>query len=153
MDVCGANTIFQNAKSLMNSTHQVRVPCVKANSYVFITQEPDQLHQLLRRGQIIRDVLQQQADAQWPGKSAQVLNGAQRRLKLTRIIGFIAAANMLDQEAKRRVFRYFNGALDLVHGLNPVALFHVYQIERLPARTEIIAHIEWRMNGMKLHFL
>src|SRR6266700_7110468 len=100
MDVRGTDAVMQNAKSLMNGAHQVRVACIETNSHVLITQQSDQLHQLLRCRQIIGDVLQEQADAKRPGKRAQMFNRAERGFKFARIVGFITAADMLDEKTK-----------------------------------------------------
>ena len=51
------------------------------------------------------------------------------------------------------MFCDFNGALDLVHGLDPVALLGIDDVQRLAAGAKIVAHVDGRVHGVKLNAL
>src|SRR5262249_42864895 len=125
----------------------------KANAKIGIVQSLQQLLQPFRGREIVGNVFHQQTDTQLPGESTQVFNGAERILEFAGIVGFIGAADVLHQETKRRVFRDLDRALDLVHGIDAVALVNIDNVQRLAAGTEIVAHVDGRMHGVELHAL
>ena len=59
---------------------------------------------------------------------------------------------MLHQEPKGRLFGYFDRALDLVHGFDAAALFHVHDVQRwFNGAGEIIGRKNRRVHGVELH--
>ena len=91
---------------------------IKTYSHVVEVRDLDKLHQPFGRGQLVGNILQQNTHAERLGECAQMLNRGHRCFELALVKRFAADADVLHQKAKWNLLRYFDRALDLVHGLD-----------------------------------
>ena len=78
----------------------------------------DEFDQLFRRGELIGDIFQQYFHTQRLGEGAQVFHRGHGSIELALIEALIAIAQMLHQKAEGYVLGAFEGALDLIGGLD-----------------------------------
>jgi hypothetical protein len=72
--------------------------------------------QMLRRGDLVLQILQQQADAERGGEGLEVLDGGERALEGGLVPGGVLEAEVEDDGGEGDLLGGLDGALDLVHG-------------------------------------
>src|SRR5947208_16261623 len=128
----------------------MRVSEIEANTDIVKVGRVNELHQFLRRGQLVRDILQQNTHSQGLGKGAEVLNRGHRRLEFALVESFIRGPQVLNEKTKWNLFGYLESALDLVHRLDaasPVRGSHIHGGRS--GATELVVAIERRVHGVQ----
>ena len=85
--------------------------------------------QVLRGGDLVLQVLQQQAHAERRGEGLEVLDGSERVLDGRLVPGRVPEAKVKDNGDKRDLFGGLERTLDLVHGCDTLGLFRRKQVE------------------------
>ncbi len=85
--------------------------------------------QVFRRGDLVLQILQQQAHAERGGEGFEVLDGSERALKGGLVPGGVLEAEVQDDGGEGDLLGRLDGALDLVHGGDSVGLLGGDQVE------------------------
>src|SRR6476660_9651680 len=91
---------------------------VEAHPNIFHMADADEFHQLVRHGELIRNIFQQNAHAQWFGEGAKMLDGGHSCVKLVVVESFIWQTDVLHEKAEWNLLCNFQGTLDFIHGLD-----------------------------------
>ncbi len=109
-----------------------------------------QLQQLLRRRELVGNVLQQQPHAERLGEGTQVFDAAHGRVEGALIGRFSAHADVLYQEAERHLLRDLQCTLDFVHRLDAPLALGIGDVDRVhAAAAPLVAVVHRRVHRVE----
>src|SRR5215469_311387 len=115
----GADVRLGGFESFGDVAHDVGVAEVEADPDIVEVAGVNELGQFFGRGKFVGNVFEQDADAERLGKGAQVLDGGHGGFEFAIVERLVGRAQVLHEVAERDLLGDFEGALDLVHSLDP----------------------------------
>jgi hypothetical protein len=107
----------------------VRVAEVEADAHIVQMPELEDEQKVLGGGGLAEQILHQKAHAEGAGEGAQVLERGLGVLDCARRPAVVALAQMHDEMTERNVLGGFEGALDLVHGVDAAGFFRMQNVD------------------------
>ncbi len=108
---------------------EVGVAEVEADAYVVEVAYTDDLEEVLGSGDLVLEVFEEDADTEGMGEGFEVLDGGEGVLKGAGVPEVVLVAEVEDDGLDGELLGGFEGALDLVHGVDAVGLFGVDEVE------------------------
>jgi hypothetical protein len=108
---------------------EVGVAEVEADTYVVEVAYTDDLEEMLGGGDLVLEVFEEDADAEGMGEGFEVLDGSEGVLERTGVPEVVLVAEVEDDGLDGELLGGFEGALDLVHGVDAAGLFGVDEVE------------------------
>ena len=129
VDVDGADVAAQGGHGLGDAYGDVGMPEVQTDSDVGEVSHLENEEQMHRGGGLADEVLDEQTDAEGTGKSAEVLERGDGVLDAALRPTVVAFAEMEDKVAEMDLVGGFEGALDLVHGVDAAGLLGMQDVD------------------------
>src|SRR5438094_246559 len=132
MNVRGAYVLLERLKRRSHAGAHMSVSRIKAD----VQLQPrilNELEQALRRAKVVRNVLHQDLRAAVLGEDVQVLERGEGGVELAHVVLLAGQPEVDDEVAKRKLLGDFDGALDLVHGVDAQPPFEVSEGDRQPS--------------------
>jgi hypothetical protein len=108
---------------------EVGVADIETDAYVVEVAYADDLEEVLGGGDLVLEVLEEDADAEGMGEGLEVLDGGEGVLEGAWAPGVGALAEVEDDGLDGDLLGGLDGALDLVHGVDAAGFFDVDEVE------------------------
>src|SRR5580698_3433665 len=118
VDVGGANMIFKGGEAGGDAIHHVGVTAIEADSDVVKVHGLDEFDEAVRGRKFVGNIFDEHSYSERLGEGAEVLDGSHGGFELFFVEGVVGIADVLHEKAKWNVLGDFEGAFDLVHGIN-----------------------------------
>ena len=106
------------------------VAYVEADAYAVEVADLDDFEEMLRGGDFVLQVFEEDADAERVGEGFEVLDGGEGVFEGAGVPGLVLEAEVEDGGGDGDLLGGLEGALDLVHGVDAAGLFGVDEVER-----------------------
>jgi hypothetical protein len=108
---------------------EMRVAYVEGDADTVEVADLEDFEEVLRGGDLVLEILQQDADAEGVREGLEVLDGSEGVLESAEVPGIVLVAEVEGAGGDGDLLGRLEGALDLVHGRDAAGLFGIDQIE------------------------
>jgi hypothetical protein len=108
---------------------EVRVADVEGDADSVEVTDLEDFEEVLGGGDLVLEIFEQDADAEWVGEGFEVLDGGEGVLKGAEVPGVVLVAEVEGTGGDGDLFGGLEGALDLIHGGDATGLFGVDEVE------------------------
>jgi len=115
--------------ALTGGFSQVSVAYIEADPYAVEVADVEDLEDVLRGGDFVLEVFDEEADAEGVGEGFEVLDGSEGVLEGAGVPGVVFVAEVDDAGGDGDLLGGLEGALHLVHGSDAVSFFRVNEID------------------------
>ena len=129
VDVDGGDVAAQGSDGFGDAYGDVGMAEVKTDADVGQVAHLEDDEQVGRRGGLAGEILDEQADAKGAGKGAEVFEGVDGELDAALGPAVVAHAEVEDEVAEGDLLGGFEGALDLVHGIDAAGFLRVQDVD------------------------
>ena len=106
------------------------VAYVEADAYAVEVTYAEDFEEVLRGGDFVLEIFEEDADAERVGEGFEVLDGGEGVFEGAGVPGLVLEAEVEDGGGDGDLLGGLEGALDLVHGVDAAGLFGVDEVER-----------------------
>src|SRR5579875_3040521 len=129
VEVGGADPGAQLGQLGADAIAEMGVSYIEADADVLEMADGEDFDEVGGTRDLALEILDQDFDAEGIGEGAQMLEGGDGMLETALAPAIVALAEVEDEEAEGDLFGDFEGALDLVHGIDAPALFGMDDID------------------------